>query len=411
MPIPYKVFTFIMAGGKGERLHPLTQDRAKPAVPFGGMYRVIDFTLSNCLNSGLRKIYILTQYKSISLSRHIRQGWSIFDSELGEFIEIMPAQQRIDERWYQGTADAVYQNLYSIEMEKPQPDYILILAGDHIYKMDYRKMIGYHIEKQADVTVAAVESPIQKAGQFGIIEMSQDSRVLGFEEKPASPKPIPGRTDKALVSMGIYVFNRDVLKEELGIDRDKPTQHDFGKNVIPAMIRGKKMYAYPFEDENRKNILYWKDIGTLDAYYEANMDLVQVEPIFNLYDNNWPVRTHQGHWPPSKTVFAGGEEPERIGLVLNSLICNGCIISGGRVERSILSPGVRINSYSHIQDSIIMEGCNIGRHVKIKRAILDKNVIVENGATIGFDIEKDKKRFMVTSSDIVVVAKGTVVKK
>jgi glucose-1-phosphate adenylyltransferase len=412
VPAPYKVFTFIMAGGKGERLYPLTRDRAKPAVPFGGIYRIIDFTLSNCLNSGLRKIYILTQYKSISLSRHIRQGWNIFDSELGEFIEIIPAQQRIDEHWYQGTADAVYQNLYSIEMEKPQPDYILILAGDHIYKMNYQKMIQYHIEKGADVTIGVVEMPIVVAAkQLGVLEVSDDDRVIGFEEKPTLPKPVPCKPDKALISMGIYVFSRDILKEELIKDTRSSSRHDFGKDVIPAILGKRKVYSYRFIDENKKDTIYWRDIGTIDAYYEASMDLVRVDPVFNLYDSEWPIRTYQGHWPPTKTVFSGGDDHKRIGLMLDSLICDGCIVSGGRAERSILSPGVRVNSYSNIQDSVIMEGCSIGRHSIIKKAILDKNVFVEENATVGVDIEKDKKCFTVTPSGIVVVAKGTVVRR
>lgn len=402
-----KVLTFIMAGGKGERLWPLTKDRAKPAVPFGGIYRIIDFTLSNCINSGIRKIHVLTQYKSISLARHLRQGWNIFDAALGEYIDIIPAQQRIDENWYQGTADSIYQNIYSIEMEKP--DYVFILAGDHVYKMNYTEMLDFHIQSGADLTISVVELPKEAAAQLGVVEVDAKSRVAGFEEKPKAPKTIIGNPHKIYASMGIYIFNREILEEELIEDAKHPTQHDFGKNIIPNMIKRKaNIYAYNFKDENKKEAKYWRDIGTIDAYYEANLGLTDVDPIFNLYDKEWPIRTYHEQYPPAKTVFAGGEIGDRVGLALDSVISGGCIISGGKIQRSVLSHNVRINSYSQVLDSVIMEGVDVGRYAKIKRAIIDKDVKIPRGLAIGYDPEEDKKRFSVTDSGIVVVAKGTI---
>ena len=404
------VLTFIMAGGKGERLYPLTRDRAKPAVPFGGVYRIIDFTLSNCVNSGIRKLHVLTQYKSISLSRHIRMGWNIFDAELGEFIEILPAQQRIDEHWYLGTADSIYQNTYTIEMENP--DYVLILAGDHIYKMNYSDMFEFHKEKNADLTVSVVEMVKEKAFQLGVVEIDEQSRLIGFEEKPEVPRTIPGDPEHVLVSMGIYIFNKDVLEKELIADsQKKDSTHDFGKDIVPSMINRHRVFAYNFKDENKKQAKYWRDIGSIDAYWEANMDLARVSPEFNLYDNDWPVRTYQEQFPPVKTVFAGGDDPARMGAALDSMVSNGCIISGGKVIRSILSPNVRVNSFAEVIDSIVMERVEIGRHARIRRAIIDKDVKIPQGMEIGYNLEEDKKRFTVTPSGIVVVAKGTVIEK
>lgn len=404
-----KVVTFILAGGKGERLFPLTKDRAKPAVPFGGIYRIIDITLSNCINSGIRRIHVLIQYKSISLQRHLRQGWNIFNSELGEYIDVIPAQQRVGSNWYQGTADAIYQNIYSIEQEKP--DQILILAGDHIYKMNYSAMLDFHRSSKADMTVAVVELGKDQSQNFGVIEADENMQVLGFHEKPKDPKTIPGKPEMIYASMGIYIFNRDALEEELNQDASKSTTHDFGRDIIPQMIKKrKKVSSYNFKDENKKEALYWRDIGTLDAYYEANMDLIQVTPIFNLYDQDWPIRTYQEQYPPGKTVFAGDENPERMGLVLDSLVSGGCIVSGGRVQRSILSPNVRINSYSEVHDSILMEGVNVGRYAKIRHAIIDKDVAIPPGTVIGYNVKEDKKRFMISDSGIVVVAKGTEIK-
>ncbi|MFA6129555.1 MAG: glucose-1-phosphate adenylyltransferase [Candidatus Omnitrophota bacterium] len=404
-----KVLTFIMAGGKGERLLPLTKDRTKPAVPFGGIYRIIDFTLSNCINSGMRKIYILTQYKSASLQRHIRLGWNFLPSELGQFIELLPAQQRIGDSWYMGTADAIYQNLYTLEMDRP--DEVLILAGDHIYKMDYYSMIDVHREQDAELTVGVVEIEKSKAKHLGVVEVDPSGKVTGFYEKPSNPKTIPGKPDQIYGSMGIYVFKQSVLMQELLEDaKNNKSSHDFGKDIIPQMLkRGMKIVAYNFRDKD-KNEGYWRDIGTIDAYYEANMELIQVNPTFNLYDQEWPIRTFQEQYPPVKTVHSGDREEGRVGLVLDSVVSEGCVVSGGRVQRSILSPNVRINSFSEVYDSILMEGVNVGRYAKIKRAIIDKDVNIPQGMIIGFNLEEDKKRFFVSASGIVVVAKGTEIK-
>jgi len=406
-----KVLTFIMAGGKGERLYPLTRDRTKPAVPFGGIYRIIDFTLSNCINSGLRKIYVLTQYKSASLQRHIRLGWNFLPSELAQFIEMLPAQQRVGDSWYMGTADAIYQNLYTLEMD--HPDEVLILAGDHIYKMNYYAMIDFHRDANADLTVGVVEVEKAKSEHLGVVEVDSMGRVKGFQEKPKEPKTIPGQPDKIYASMGIYVFEHAVIMQELHDDaRKHNSTHDFGKDIIPQMLKkGLKVAAYNFIDENnKKEAQYWRDIGTIDAYYEANMDLTQVDPVFDLYDKDWPVRTYQEQFPPAKTIHSGEEIAGRIGLVLDSIVSGGCIVSGGKIQRSILSPNVRINSYSEVHDSILMEGVNVGRYAKIKRAIIDKDVNIPQGVVIGYDLEKDKKKFFVSESGIVVVAKGTEIK-
>lgn len=395
--------TFILAGGKGERLHPLTRDRAKPAVPFGGIYRIIDFTLSNCVNSGLRKVYVLVQYKSYSLMRHLRMGWNFFDGDVGEFIDLVPAQMRISEEWYQGTADAIYQNTYFIDRENP--NLVLILAGDHIYKMNYSKMIDYHIEKGALVTVGSLPVSIEGASQFGIMETDEDNKIISFYEKPESSfiKTLP----KFYASMGIYLFNRKFLEDVLTDDAKKDTHHDFGKDILPYVVKNNGgIYAYPFIDENKKDVLYWKDIGTIDAYYEASMDLVSVNPTFNLYDKEWPIRTYYEPAPPAKTVFAN--EPEkRIGIALDSIISPGAIISGGRVERSIISSNVKVHSWTNIQGSIIMEGCEIGRRSKIKKAIIDKMCYISPDTIIGYDEDEDKKRFFVTEDGIVIIPRNT----
>ena len=405
-----RVLTFIMAGGKGERLWPLTKDRTKPAVPFGGIYRIIDFSLSNCINSGLRRVYILTQYKSASLHRHIRLGWNILASELGEYIELLPAQQRVGETWYLGTADAIFQNVYALEMDKP--DEVLILSGDHIYRMNYYSMIDFHRDTEADLTVGVVEVPKENSRSLGVVQVDGDCLVTGFEEKPALPKTIPGKPDTIYASMGIYVFDSKILLQELQDDsRRKDSSHDFGKDIIPRMIRkGMRISAYNFLDKRSGCPAYWRDIGTISAYYEANLDLVQVDPVFNLYDREWPLRTYQEQCPPAKTVFAGEEITGRVGLVLDSLVSGGCIVSGGRVQRSVLAPQVRVNSYSQISDSILMEGVNVGRYAKVKNAIIDKDVAIPQGMVIGYDAQEDKKRFFVTDNGIVVVAKGTEIK-
>jgi glucose-1-phosphate adenylyltransferase len=401
-----EVLSVILAGGKGSRLEPLTRDRAKPAVPFGGVYRIIDFALSNCLNSGIRKNLIFTQYKAMSLDRHINLGWQGYlCRELGEFIDIVPPQQRIDEHWYQGTADAVYQNIYTIEKERPT--YVAILAGDHIYKMDYMKLLERHIDTQADLTIGALRVTPREAQQFGVMQVSADSRVLGFEEKPQQPTTIPGDPQHALASMGIYVFTARFLFEQLCLDATRHgSKHDFGRDVIPAVIDTHRIFVYPFLDENRKKDAYWRDVGTLDAYYEANMDLVAVDPLLNLYDRHWPIRTHQPNLPPPKFVFAEQGPSPRRGQALDSIVCAGSIVSGGQVEHSILGPNTRINSYAQVQDSIIFEGVNIGRHAKIRRAIIDKEVEIPAGIEIGYNQELDRSRgFTITEGGITVIAK------
>ncbi|RPJ84855.1 MAG: glucose-1-phosphate adenylyltransferase, partial [Acidobacteria bacterium] len=358
----------VLAGGVGERLYPLTKERAKPAVYFGGPYRIIDFVLSNCVNSGLRRIYIATQYKSLSLSRHIRLGWSVVSEELGEFIEILPPQKRVGEHWYLGTADAVYQNLYSIVRESPA--YVIVLAGDHVYKMDYSRMLRAHQERGAAVTVGAIEMPASESRRFGVVQTDENDRVIGFQEKPWDPVTIPGSPHLVLASMGIYVFDIDALVRALEADAARPTTHDFGKDIIPALVNQTGVYSYRFYDENKKSSKYWRDIGTLDAYFEANMDLVQVNPEFNLYDPEWPLRTYQPQAPPAKFVFA--EEGQRCGQALDSVISAGCIISGSKIAGSVLCPNVRVHSYCSIEKSILMPGVRVGRHSRIRNAIIDR---------------------------------------
>jgi glucose-1-phosphate adenylyltransferase len=398
--------TIIMAGGRGERLYPLTRDRAKPAVRFGGIYRIIDFTLSNCLNSGIRQIYLLTQYNSVSLERHLKLAWNFLNRELGEFIESIPPQYRTEDRWYAGTADSIFQNINLLEQVRPER--VLILSGDHIYKMDYQDMIDFHVENKAEVTVGAAEIPRHQASHMGVISVDSKYRIKEFLEKPSDPPPMPGNSKVSLVSMGVYIFNTVRLVRELIMDSKTNSEHDFGKNIIPDMIsRKEKVFAYPFQDKNRKKAKYWRDIGSLDSYWETNMDLVSVDPEFNLYDQEWPIRTYQGQYPPAKTVFAN-EKQGRVGQVLDSLVSGGCVISGGRVERSILAPRVRINSFAQVEDSIFMEGVDIGRHAKIRRAIIDKEVHIPQGFEIGYDLAEDAKRFSITPGGIVVVPSGII---
>lgn len=391
----------ILAGGRGERLYPLTRDRAKPAVPFGAIYRIIDFTLSNCLNSGIRRIYALTQYKSTSLSRHIQLGWNILSAPLGEFIEAVPAQQRIDEHWYQGTADAIFQNIYTLQVERP--DLVLILSGDHIYKMDYRKMIAFHLEKGVDLTVAAIRMDRKLSREFGVIEVDGDWRIVGFQEKPEEPRTIPGDPGGILASMGVYVFNTEVLVRRLIEDARSGSSHDFGKDIIPIMIGKDQVFAFDFRQGDCGGTGYWRDVGSIDAYYEANMDLISVTPQLNLYDSRWPILTYQPTSPPAKTVWI---EEGRVGTALNSIISNGCIISGGNVKRSILSPNVTVHSFAEIEDSILLEGVDVGRNAKIRKTIIDKEVQIPPGMEIGYHLDEDAKRFTVTASGIVVVPKG-----
>lgn len=397
-----EVLVIVLAGGAGERLAPLTRERAKPAVFFGGPYRIIDFVLSNCINSGLRHIFIATQYKSLSLNRHIRQGWTVVSEELGEFVEILPPQKRVGEHWYQGTADAVYQNLYSIIRENPR--YVVVLAGDHVYKMDYQKMLRFHQDMAAEVTLAAIEVPIEHGKRFGIVAVDAQDKVTGFLEKPQHPPPMLGQPGLALASMGIYVFDSGVLITALEEDAAKPdSHHDFGKNIIPSLIGRGKTYAYPFYDENKKAAKYWRDIGTIDAYYEAQMDLCHVNPEFNMYDPEWPLRTYMPQAPPAKFVFA---EDWRRGQAQDSLISQGCIVSGSRIHGSILCPNVRVHSFCTIEDSILMPGVRVGRHARIRKAIVDRDVDIPRGALIGFNAEEDARRHTVSENGVVVVAAG-----
>lgn len=390
----------LLAGGAGERLYPLTRDRAKPAVPFGGLYRIIDLTLSNCINSNLRRIYVMTQYKALSLIRHIREGWHILSGDLGEFVQVLPPMQRVGEHWYRGTADAIYQNLYSIGSEPC--DYVLILAGDHVYKMDYQLMLQQHLDAGAEVTIGTIEFDLEEAYRFGVVELDRTGRIIGWQEKPQQAKPSPYDPAKCNVSMGIYCFNRDLLMKALIQDaKDPRSTHDFGRDVVPKLIDSHRVYAYDFVDENRKESLYWRDIGTIDAYYEANMDLVSVTPVFNLYDKHWPIRTYQRQYPPAKFVFA--DEGRRMGIAVDSIVSSGCIVSGGRVRNSVLSPDVRINSYSEIESSIIFSHVNVGRYSRIRQAIIDRAVTIPEHTEIGYDLEEDRKKYHVTESGIVVV--------
>lgn len=389
----------ILAGGRGSRLHKLTEWRAKPSVAFGGKFRIIDFPLSNCLNSGIRQIAVLTQYKADSLIRHLRQGWGFLRAELGEFVDILPAQQRMEETWYAGTADAVYQNLDILR--EHDPEYVLILAGDHIYKMDYGLMLAYHVEQQADLTIGSMEVPIEEAKAFGVMHIDEDQRVRAFVEKPESPPPMPDRPDQALVSMGIYIFNARFLFEQLIRDADRPTStHDFGKDIIPDLIRNDRVFAYPFRDEETGAQAYWRDVGTVDAYWEANMELIGVDPELNLYDTEWPIWTYQAQTPPAKFVF---DDDGRRGLAVDSMVSGGCIISGAEVRHSLLFSNVRVNPYSSVRDSVILPEVRIGEHCRINKAILDRGCRVPANTVIGEDVEKDRERFYVSPGGVVLV--------
>ena len=394
----------MLAGGAGERLHPLTRDTAKPAVPFGGAYRIIDFTLSNCINSDIRRIFVLTQYKSLELIRHVRDGWSILSPEVGEFIELIPAMKQVGEGWYQGTADAVFQNTHSILAETPEQ--VLIVAGDHIYKMNYRSMADWHRDHQADITIATTQVSPEEAGRFGVVEIDGNHRVVGFEEKPQHGHPVRSAFNPSTISasMGIYFFNTEVLARLLREDAENSrSSHDFGRDVIPSSLRDCQVIAYDFLDINAKQARYWRDVGTLDAYYEANMDLVDVTPQLNLYDSRWPIRTRMPQQPPAKFVFA--QEGRRMGVAIDSIVSAGCIVSGGRVLRSVLSPGVRVNSYCEVEYSILMPNVEIGRYSRIRRAIIDTNTKVPESSIIGFDAEEDRgKGYTITESGIVVVS-------
>ncbi len=396
-----------MAGGKGERLYPLTKARAKPSVRFGGIYRIVDFTLSNCLNSQIRRIYVLTQYRSLSLDRHIRLGWNIFNHELGEFIECVPPQQRHVDRWYRGTADSIYQNIYILQRERPHR--VLILSGDHVYKMNYNEMLRFHIQNDAELTVAGVEVPISQACAFGVIGCDDQYRITTWEEKPRSPKPVPGKDDVSFVSMGVYIFNTETLVRNVIADaKNKTSSHDFGKDVVPSMIQKNRVFVYNFREANNETGRYWRDIGTIDAYWEANMDLCSPEPQCNLYDDKWPIRTYQEQVPPAKIVVTSGglEKGYAAGTVNDSIISGGCVIQDSTVTQCVLSPNVRVNSGSLVESSVLLDGVNLGAKVKIRNAIIDQGVVVPDGYVIGFDPERDASLFTVSPNGIVVVPRG-----
>jgi glucose-1-phosphate adenylyltransferase len=396
-------YAMVLAGGRGSRLHQLTDWRAKPAVPFGGKFRIIDFVLSNCVNSGIRRIGVATQYKSHSLIQHIQRGWSFLNGQFGEFIDVLPAQQRVEATWYQGTADAVFQNLDILR--DVSPDYVLILAGDHVYKMDYGKLLAFHAKKHADMTVACIEVPLEDATAFGVMGVDDESRVVDFNEKPAHPTPLPGKPDTALASMGVYVFNTRFLYEQLIRDADDPrSSHDFGKDIIPHLVSSHyRVYAQSFEDSCVKtdgDAPYWRDVGTIDSYWEANMELTKVIPDLNMYDQEWPIWTYQEQLPPAKFVF---DDEDRRGQAVDSLVSGGCIISGATIRRSLLYSNVRVHSFSNVEDSVILPNADIGRNVTLRRVVVDKNCVIPEGLTVGLDSEEDAKRFFVTDRGITLI--------
>ncbi len=402
--------TVVLAGGRGDRLQPLTLERAKPAVPFGGKYRIIDFTLSNCINSGLRKIIVLIQYKSLSLDRHLHLAWNLLNPELDEYIIGVPPQQRINQDWYRGTADAVRQNMFLIDDEKP--DFVFVLSGDHVYMMDYGEMYNFALLHGSEVVVGAIPVPIEEASRFGVLAVDEEYRILRFDEKPKNPRPMPGKPTHALASMGIYLFSTNLLKWYLEEDTRKKSNHDFGRDILSQMVADRPVFAYPFGDPKSYAQEYWRDIGTLDAYWAANMDLVAVNPPFNLYDQSWPLRTYQGQFPPAKFVFADDPDTNnsRMGHALDSIVSGGCIVSGSLVQNCVLSPAVHVDNYAEIRESILMENVTVGKGAKIKRAIIDKGVAIPPGTHIGYDRDADAKKFTVTESGLVVILKGMTLK-
>lgn len=402
------VLTVILAGGKGARLEPLTTDRSKPAVPFGGAFRIIDFALSNCINSGLRKILVMTQYKAASLERHIERGWHFLSSELGEFITVRPPEQRIDENWYQGTADALYQNIYTIEQLGPK--HVMILSGDHIYQMDYSRFIADHIQSDSDCTIGCIPVSIEEGQRFGVMQVDEENRVVNFAEKPSQPVCIPGNPEQCMASMGIYVFKTEFLFEHLCRDANVRESHrDFGKDIIPSIIDHSRVHAWSFEDPATRFPNYWRDVGTLDSYYDANMDLISVDPQFNLYDSRWPFRSFQKPLPPPKFVFNDQSAGQgRVGYAVDSMVCPGTVVSGGTVESSIIGPSVRVNSYAEVRACILYEGVTIGRYARIRKAIIDKHVVIPEGMRIGYDPEEDRRNGLtVTENGVVAVPKNT----
>ena len=396
-------YAMVLAGGRGSRLHNLTDWRAKPAVPFGGKFRIIDFVLSNCVNSGIRRIGVATQYKSHSLIQHVQRGWSFLNGKFGEFIDVLPAQQWVQECWYQGTADAVFQNLDILR--ESNPEYVLVLAGDHVYKMDYGKMLAYHVEKKADMTVACVNVPLGDATGFGVMGVDAESRVVNFAEKPENPAPIPGNPGRALASMGIYVFSTKFLVEQLARDAADPkSSHDFGKDIIPYLVSGNyRVIAQSFEDSCVKmngEMPYWRDVGTVDSYWEANMELTKVTPDLNMYDQEWPIWTYQEQLPPAKFVF---DDEARRGMAVDSLVSGGCIISGAYVCRSLLFSNVHVHSYCNVEDSVLLPNVTVSRSATLKRVVVDKNCVIPEGLTVGVNPEEDKKRFFVTDKGITLI--------
>jgi glucose-1-phosphate adenylyltransferase len=401
--IARNTFGIVLAGGRGSRLMQLTDWRSKPAVPFGGKFRIIDFTLSNCVNSGIRRIGVATQYKAQSLIQHLQRGWSFLDGRFHEFIDILPAQQQISEHWYRGTADAVFQNLDLIRRNRPK--HVLVLSGDHVYKMNYARMLVEHVERQADFSVACIDVPRHEASEFGVMHVDDQQRVVAFVEKPKDPPPIPGRPDRALASMGVYVFNAEFLYEQLIRDHDDPhSSHDFGKDLIPHCVHRYRVFAHDFARScvgmDETGIPYWRDAGTIDAYWEANMELTKVTPELNLYDDEWPIWTHQEQLPPAKFVF---DDEGRRGMAVDSLVSGGDIISGALVRHSLLFSRVHIHSYAEIEDSVILPDVDIGRRVKLRRVVMDKHCRVPEGLAIGYDIEADRKRFHVSENGITLV--------
>jgi glucose-1-phosphate adenylyltransferase len=404
-----KLLAMILAGGEGRRLDPLTRERAKPAVPFGGRYRIIDFVLSNFANSGILRMKVLVQYKSESLNTHVQRAWRL-TALLNQYVELVPAQMRVGPKWFEGSADAIYQNLNIITDE--EPEHTFVFGADHVYRMDVQQMLDFHVDRKADLTVAAIPVPKAEAKEFGIIEVDAEGRMIGFVEKPkADPKTIPGDPDRCLASMGNYLFTTDALVQEIVRDAGDPgSAHDFGKSIVAGMYQRKRVYVYDFAKnvvpgQSERERGYWRDVGSIDAYFQANMDLVDVDPIFSLYNDAWPIFTIQHNYPPAKFVFNNDKE-NRVGTATDSLVSEGCILSGARVHKSIVSPKVRVNSYSNIEESILFENVNIGRHCKIRRCIIDKHVEIPPHTTIGYDLERDRRHFHVTESGIVVIPKG-----
>lgn len=389
----------IMAGGRGSRLLDLTRWRAKPAVPFGGKFRIIDFVLSNCVNSGIRQIGLLTQYKSHSLIQHVQRGWNFMRGEFGEFVELLPAQQRIEEQWYAGTADAIYQNIDIIRSH--EPDYVLILAGDHIYKMDYGPMIASHVDHKADITVGCIEVPIEEAHAFGVMSVDTTLKINRFQEKPQNPDPLPDDSAFAMASMGIYVFNARFLYDLLIEDADSETSsHDFGKDVVPKLVEKYNAIAYPFRDAQRNDVAYWRDVGTVDSFWRANLELIGIVPELNLYDDEWPIWTYQEQLPPAKFIF---DDDDRRGMAVDSMVSGGCIISGAVVRHSLLFSNVLVDSYSEVEDSVVLPNVTVGQHCRIKRTVIDKGCIIPDGTEIGVDPAKDRDRFYVSPKGVVLV--------